>query len=72
MVDFSFLGGPPAAIAVLNANPILFVDLLVVIVGLIVMLVLIWFIHYRTSKNNGTYEPFYKTWMKEKGAKGRK
>ena len=71
MVDFSFLGGPPNAIAVLNADPIIFVDLLVVIVGLILLSVLAWFIHYKTSKNNGTYDPWFKNLGKaEKGKAG--
>lgn len=75
MVNFAFLGGPPDAIAVLNADPILFVDLLVVIVGLIILTFLAWFIHYRTSKNNGTYTPWFKQLKKAeegKGGRGRK
>lgn len=70
MVDFSWLGGPPAAIAVLNANPMLFVDLILVIVGLILLTFLAWFIHYRTSKNNGTYSPWWKNLGKKEEKKG--
>ncbi|KAF2271119.1 hypothetical protein CC78DRAFT_573496 [Lojkania enalia] len=64
MVDFRWLGGPPAATATLNAQPILFVDLLVSLVGCILLILICWFIHYRTGKNNGTYSPWWKNLKK--------
>ena len=58
-IDFSFLGFTENATAVLNADNAIFFDLLAVIISLIVMLVIVWYIHYKTSKMNGTYKPFW-------------
>ncbi|KAF2267729.1 hypothetical protein CC78DRAFT_613833 [Lojkania enalia] len=71
MANFSWLGGPPRAIATLNAHPILFVSLLLVIFSCIGLGVLAWVIHWRTSVNNGTYSPWWKNLKKAEAGKGR-
>ncbi|KAL3959960.1 hypothetical protein ACCO45_005077 [Purpureocillium lilacinum] len=53
MADFSWLrkvGATPEAVAVLNDQPQLFVTLIVVILGLALQCVLIWYIHFATLK----------------------
>lgn len=49
-MGFEWLGLTPAATAALNADPALFVDLILVIVGLAAMGVIIWYINYETGK----------------------
>ncbi|KND94022.1 hypothetical protein TOPH_00900 [Tolypocladium ophioglossoides CBS 100239] len=53
MANFDWLksvGATNEAVAVLNDQPNLFVNLLVVLVGLIVQCLLIWYIHFATLK----------------------
>jgi hypothetical protein len=53
MVNFDWLkkvGATNEAVAVLNDQPYLFADLLVVLVGLGLQCLLIWYIHYATLK----------------------
>ncbi|KAK3683786.1 hypothetical protein B0T22DRAFT_483602 [Podospora appendiculata] len=47
---FSKIGATPQAVAVLNDQPFLFTTLLVVLVGITLQIVLIWYIHYATMK----------------------
>ncbi|OLN92115.1 hypothetical protein CCHL11_01422 [Colletotrichum chlorophyti] len=47
---FRSIGATPEAVAVLNDQPILFTILLVVLVGVILQILLIWYIHFATLK----------------------
>jgi hypothetical protein len=47
---FSSIGATPEAVAVLNDQPYLFTILLVVLVGIILQVVLHWYIHFATLK----------------------
>jgi hypothetical protein len=47
---FLKIGATPQAVAVLNDQPFLFVDLLVVLVVLALQITLHWYIHYATMK----------------------
>ncbi|CAD6456082.1 7d8fc7cb-3d92-40d9-aa60-58f970f47c47-CDS [Sclerotinia trifoliorum] len=47
---FKWLGFTPKATAVLQADPFLFVQLILVLVGLSVLVGIAWWIHYETNK----------------------
>lgn len=47
---FGKIGATPQAVAVLNDQPSLFVILIVVLIGLVLQGLLIWYIHYATLK----------------------
>lgn len=69
MANFDFfkkIGATDQAVAVLNDQPQLFTTLILVLVGLTVECVLIWFIHFSTRK------PEQMKKKEEKGAKGKK
>ncbi|KAK4162233.1 hypothetical protein QBC43DRAFT_80143 [Cladorrhinum sp. PSN259] len=60
---FSSIGATKEAVAVLNDQPMLFTVLLVVLVGIILQCLLIWYIHYATLK------PEQKVKKEKKGGK---
>ena len=47
---FLKIGATPQAVAVLNDQPYLFTTLIVVLIGIILEVVLIWYIHFATLK----------------------
>ena len=47
---FAKIGATPQAVAVLNDQPNLFTILLVVLVGIILEITLMWYIHFATMK----------------------
>lgn len=47
---FRSIGATPEAVAVLNDQPFLFTILIVVLIGIILQCVLIWYIHFATMK----------------------
>ena len=65
---FSKIGATKEAVAVLNDQPFLFTILLLVLVGIILQCVLIWYIHFATRKP----EQMKKKDDKKGGAKGGK
>ncbi len=63
---FAKIGATPQAVAVLNDQPMLFTILIVVLIGIILQSLLIWYIHFATMK------PGQKKKKEKKGAKGAK
>lgn len=75
MANFDWLkkvGASNQAVAVLNDQPNLFVNLIVVLIGLGLQCLVIWYIHYATMKPEQKKKKIKKPQDNAKGGQGRR